>query len=558
VIKKITRREFNRQAALAASGMLLGCTVQNRFDLILQGGTIIDGTGKSGVLSDLGIKGHTIAAIGNLNEATADRIINVKGMAVTPGFIDIHTHTDTQLLVDPRGMSKLMQGVTTEVGGNCGSSEFPLNQQDQSESDSYLYQEYGIHCDWNNIAAFLDRLEKTKIALNYLTFTGHGNLRAFVIGKNDVTPDADQLDKMKQILAATMEAGSFGLTTGLEYAPGSYARTDELIELCRVVSARHGLYATHMRNEDDTVEEAIEEALEICRKAEVSTQISHLKACNPANWNKIDTILANLQAVADKGLPVRADRYPYIAYGTGLSTFLPLWARQGERTEIVARLQNRELLPQIEAYAISRGTRIGGWDRVMISSCQTEENKWCEGKSIQDCAGETGKSPFNFIKDLLIGEEMRVGMVGFAMDEENLKKVLKSDLVMIGSDGNAISPEGNLGAGKPHPRYYGTFPRVLGRYSRESKCFNLPVAVKKMTSMPAEKLGLKSRGILRENFFADIVVFNPDEIIDRATFVNPHQFPAGIAYVIVNGKIAVENNRHTGALSGMVIRYSAA
>jgi len=313
-----------------------------------------------------------------------------------------------------------------------------------------------------------------------------------------------------------------------------------------------------MRNEDDTVEEAIDEALEICRKAEVSTQISHLKACNPANWHKIDKILANLHAVADKGLPVHADRYPYIAYGTGLSTFLPLWARQGERSEVLARLQSKELLPEIEAYALSRGTRIGGWDRVMISSCQTEESRWCEGKSIKDCADETAKSPFNFIKDLLIREEMRVGMVGFAMDEENLKKVLKSELVMIGSDGNAISPDGKLGEGKPHPRYYGTFPRVLGKYSRESQCFDLPIAVKKMTSMPAEKLGLAYRGMLRENFFADIVVFNPDEIIDRATFVNPHQFPAGITYVIVNGKIAVENNRHTGAFSGMVIRHSAA
>ena len=230
--KKITRREFNRRTAFAVSGVLLGCNVQNRFDTILRGGTIIDGSGNPGILSDLGIKGHQIAAIGDLNGATADRIIDVSAKVVTPGFIDIHTHTDTQLLVDPRGLSKLMQGVTTEVGGNCGSSEFPLNQQDQAESDTYLYQKYGIHCDWNDIASFLERLETKKISLNYLTFTGHGNLRAFVIGKNDIAPDTGQLNTMKRILAATMEAGSFGLTTGLEYAPGSYARTDELIELC--------------------------------------------------------------------------------------------------------------------------------------------------------------------------------------------------------------------------------------------------------------------------------------------------------------------------------------
>jgi len=558
VAVKMTRRDFNRTTALALSGILLGCTSRNKFDLILRGGMVIDGTGSPGFAADIGIRDARIGAIGNLAEASADRIINVTGLAVSPGFIDIHTHTDTQLLVDPRGMSKLRQGVTTEVGGNCGSTVFPLNKNDRSDLDHQLFEKYGIHADWSDIGAFLDKLEQKKISQNYLTFTGHGDLRAFVVGKNDIPPTADQLTEMKRLLAASMEAGSFGLSTGLEYAPGSYAKTDELIELCRVVSARQGIYATHMRNEDDTVEEAIEEALEICRRAEVSTQLSHLKACNPANWYKIDQILNKLNDAVSQGLPVKADRYPYIAYGTGLGTFLPLWARQGERSEILARLEDPNLLPQIESYASSRGDRIGGWDRVMISSCNTDQNKWCEGKTISDCAKETGSTPFVFIKNILLQEEMRVGMVGFAMNEDNLKKVLQSDLVMIGSDGSAISPEGKLGEGNPHPRYYGTFPRVLGKYSRDDRYFDLPVAVKKMTSMPAEKLGLRQRGRLKEKFYADIVVFNPKEVLDQATFVSPHQYPLGISFVIVNGKIAVEGNHHTGVFSGQVLRHPAA
>ncbi len=553
----ITRRKFNQTAALTIGGLMTGCTSRNQFDLVLKGGTIIDGSGAPGLRSDLGIRDDRISAIGDLTGVSADRIIDISGLVVAPGFIDIHTHTDTQLLVDPRGMSKLMQGVTTEVGGNCGSSVFPLNQKDRADLDTHLFEKYGIHVNWHDIASFLEALEQRKIALNYLTFTGHGDLRAFVIGKNDIAPSVDQLNEMKRLLSASMEAGSFGLSTGLEYAPGSYAKTDELIELCRVVSAHQGVYATHMRNEDDAVEEAIDEALDICRKAEVSTQLSHLKACNPANWYKIDGILDKLQRVADAGLPVRADRYPYIAYGTGLGTFLPLWARQGERAEILARLENKDLLPEIEEYALSRGERIGGWDRVMISSCNTEKNKWCEGKTITECAGQTGETPFNFIKNLLLQEKMRVGMVGFAMNEDNLKKVLRSSLVMIGSDGSAISPEGKLGDGNPHPRYYGTFPRVLGKYSREEKCFDLPTAIQKMTSMPAAKLGLTGRGLLKEKFYADLVVFNPDKVLDRATFVAPHQYPAGIDLVIVNGRIAVEGNQHTGSYSGRVLRHGA-
>jgi N-acyl-D-amino-acid deacylase len=552
---KLTRREFTKTGAIATLGLIAGCSVQNQFDIIIQNGTVIDGTGVQGFLKDIGIKHNKIAAVDNLKNSSADTIIEAKNLIVSPGFIDIHTHTDTELLVDPQGESKIRQGVTTEVAGNCGSSPFPLNDQDFEEYNKNLFERYGLKIHWKDAAGFLKTLKDTKISLNYATFTGHSTLRAFVVGKNDIPPTAQQLEEMKTLLARSMENGSFGLSTGLEYTPGSYAKTDELIELCKVVSKYGGVYATHMRSEDDKVEEALEEAIQICRDAEVSTQISHFKACNQGNWHKLDHLLEMVHNAAESGLPITADRYPYIAYSTGLSIFLPLWSRQGNTDEILARLEDKKQIPKIKKYAENRGTRIGGWDRIVIASCFNEKNKLWEGKSIKHAAETSGKEPFEFIRTILLEERNRVNIVGFAMDENNLKKVLSSPHVMIGSDGNAVAPHGKLGLGKPHPRFYGTFPRVLGKYARDDKIFDLATAVKKMTSMPAEKLKLKSRGKIKQGNFADITIFNPKTVIDNATFIDPHQFPSGIKYVIVNGKIAVKNSEFTGVRAGEILEH---
>ncbi|MCK4560991.1 MAG: D-aminoacylase [Calditrichia bacterium] len=555
--KSMTRRTFAKTTALAMAGIFVGCSVKNRYDVIIKNGMILDGFGTPGMTKDLGIVGDKISVLDNLGEATADLIIDATDLVVAPGFIDIHTHTDVELLVDPRGVSKVMQGVTTEVSGNCGYSPFPVNESDLKEMNERLNEKYGITANWNDINGFLSALEKSKISINYATFTGHGSLRGYVVGKNDVVPTAEQMDKMKAVLEESIKAGSFGLSTGLEYAPGSYADTEELIELSKVVAANGGIYNTHMRNEDDTVIEAIEEALRICKEAEVSVEIAHLKACNKSNWHKVEKMLELISQANDQGLPVKADRYPYIAYGTGLSTFLPLWSRQGDTDDVLARLNDKNQIKKIEEYAISRGTRIGGWDRVMISSCRTDENKIWEGKSIQECAIESGTSEFEFIRQLLINERLGAGIVGFAMDEDNLKKVLSSPFVMIGSDGNAVAPDGKLATGKPHPRFYGTFARVLGKYCREEKCFDLPTAVKKMTTMPAEKLGIKKRGSIVRDNFADITIFNPNTVIDKATFTDPHQTAQGIEYVLVNGKVIVEKGKHSGIRSGSVLRHQA-
>jgi len=297
--------------------------------------------------------------------------------------------------------------------------------------------------------------------------------------------------------------------------------------------------------------------LDICREAEVSLQVSHLKANNPDNWHKLDHILEMLGKAADSGMPVHADRYPYIAYSTGLSIFLPLHALQGDTEEKIARLNDPGQSPEILEYVEKRGVNIGGWDRVVISSCFSDKNRRWEGLSIADCAGESGISPLEFVRAILTEEKLRVQIVGFGMDEDNLKKVLASSFVMVGSDGNAVAPHGKLGEGKPHPRYYGTFPRVLGKYAREEKIFDLATAVKKMTFMPAKKLGLMKRGLLAEDNHADIVVFNPETVIDQATFVDPHQFASGIEYVIVNGQVTVRHGEHTGITAGAVLRHGA-
>lgn len=551
----MNRRTFVKTTATASLAVMTGCSLKNRFNIIILNGMIFDGSGGEAFQSDIGIINGKIAAIDNLKNASADTIIDGTGLAISPGFIDIHTHTDFELLANSNAESKVMQGVTTEVSGNCGYSPFPLNESDYQAEDEDTFEKYGFHVDWKDVDGFLRRLEKQKISFNYATFTGHGNLRSCVVGKNDVQATPEQLAAMKKLLEQSIDSGSFGMSTGLEYAPGSYASTAELIELNNVVAKKNAIYATHMRDEEDNVVEAVEEALKICRETGVSLQISHLKANQPANWHKMDRILDIIHAAADSGLPVKADRYPYIAYSTGLTSFLPLWSRQGNTKDVIARMNDRNLIPDIETYIEKCGQNMGGWDRVVICSSHTDENKKWIGKSIAECIAEKKIPPAKFIRNLLTEERNRVSIVGFGMEEGNLKKVLSSPLVMVASDGSAVAPYGRLGKGQPHPRFYGTFPRVLGKYCREEKLFDLATAVKKMTSMPANKLGLTKRGLLKKNYFADIVVFNPKTVIDNATFENPHQFPTGIEHVIVNGKITVQKGKHTGAHAGAVLRH---
>jgi N-acyl-D-amino-acid deacylase len=374
------------------------------------------------------------------------------------------------------------------------------------------------------------------------------------MGFNDRPPSQEELEKMKNMVAENIEHGAVGLSTGLEYTPGSYAKADEIIELCRVVAQNGGVYATHMRDEGDKLIESLDESIEVARKTGVSLQISHYKIAYLRNWHKIDTALAKIEEAKKDGISIFCDRYPYIAGSTGLSFYFPLWAKQGTTDEFLAKLKDPALESRLRAHLAEQEKKLGSWDKVVISSVVTEKNKKFEGKSVLAGAKETGKNPYDFMKDLLIEEKCRVGMVIFMMKEENLKRILAHPLVGVGADGSAIAPYGLLHRGKPHPRNYGTFPRVLGKYVREEKIVPLPEMMRKMTSIPAQKFGFGKRGTLKSGYFADIVIFDQDKVIDKATWTDPHQYPEGIEYVLVNGRVVIKEGEHTGDLPGKVLR----
>lgn len=536
---KISRRSFIRSSVIAGAALGVGygtgalLRTHNRFDVIVKNGTLYNGEGGRPFSGDIGIKEGRIRAIATDLGNSADKIVDAEGMAVSPGFVDVHTHTDTNLFEAPLGDSRIYQGVTTDIGGNCGSGPFP-GKRFESIGDFYK--------------AF-----PGEIGINYGSFTGQGSLRSFVVGDNDVVASSSQMDRMKGILAEQMQQGAIGMSSGLEYTPGSYASNNEIAELCKVVASYGGLFAIHMRNEDDRVEESVKEAIAIAEQSGVRLQISHLKAQNAANWHKAPNLLKLIDDAASRGVDVAFDRYPYTAFSTGMSTFIPLEHRQGSKDEIIARLEDKQLSEKIGEYAISRIKRLGGPQNVVVTSCSKDENQRFIGLNIEECCSMTGKEPWPLIRDLLIEEKVSVSIIGFAMKEENLKMLYTHRLGMPASDGSVYSPSGKLGDSMPHPRSYGTFPRFLGKYCRDEGIMHLSEAVKKCTSLPASRLGLKDRGLLIPGYMADIVVFNPDTVIDKATYPDPHQFPEGIKDVFVNGVHTISSGAFSGSMGGVLL-----
>jgi len=560
--RTISRRDFIKESSkiMAATGLsgcgilLKGCTSKKDFDLIISGGHIFDGLGKEAIKADIGISGNFIKEIGKISNARGKSVINAKDLAICPGFIDAHDHSDVQLLVNPKAESSIRQGITTLVSGNCGSSPFPIAEEIYDETREILKEQFEINLTWLDIKGFFSRLEEEGIALNYATLVGQGSIRGASMGFNDRPPKQEELERMKMLVEENIKSGAVGLSTGLEYAPGSYALPDEITELCNVTAQLGGVYATHMRDEGDRLLESLEETIEVARETGISLQISHFKIAYPRNWHKIDQALVKIEEAKKEGISIFCDRYPYIAGSTGLSFYFPLWARQGTTDEFLARLKDPTLNSKLRAHVAEQEKKLGSWEKVIISSVASEENRNIQGKSVLEAAEELGKEPYDFMKDLLIEEKNRVGMVIFMMKEENLRRILAHPLVGIGTDGSAISPYGLLGRGKPHPRLYGSFPRVLGKYIREEKIIPMPEMIKKMTSIVSEKFGFEKRGVLRNGNFADIVIFNEDKVIDRANWTDPHQYPVGIEYVLVNGEIVIEKGEHTGNLPGKILR----
>ena len=522
------------------------------FDLIIRNGWIVDGTGAEAFCGSVAVSQGRIAAVGQV-ENEAVRVFDASGQVVAPGFIDIHSHTDTGLLIDPRAESKLTQGITLELCGNCGFSAGPvLDEPGRAELEDWR-RRHGVEERWESLDDFLRVLESREIGVNFATLVGHGNLRAAAVGLDNRQPSPDEVAAMKSLAAEAMRQGAFGLSTGLQYPPSCFGGTDEIAEVASAVAAFGGIYASHTRNERDRIVEADSEAVEIGRRAGVPVQISHHKGCGEGNQERTQAALALIEDARRSGLDVTVDVYPYTASSTGLGIFLPEWAHDGGDQALLERIKTRraDLVEHLRASS-ARGRPV--WESVVISGVRTEANRKFEGMNLAEVARRRGTSCEEAVLDLLVEESASVSIVHFAQWEKDVVEVMRSEFAMFGTDASARSTSGELAKGKPHPRAFGSFPRILGRYVREQKLMPLETAIRKMTSMPARKLGLADRGTIRTGNWADLVVFDPETVIDTATYDNPHQICRGITWVFVNGRLAVEQGELTGALAGRVLR----
>ncbi len=525
-------------------------------DILIKNGTIIDGTGKPAYQADVGVANGRIAMIAHHIEQNAARTIDARELCVSPGFIDPHTHSDGPLLVNRQAESKIRQGVTTEIIGNCGISVAPIAGEAISEISARMAK-IDLDVTWRSMGEYLDQLRKPGVAVNVVALIGHNTIRGSVLGYKNVQPSPKQQAAMEQLVDEAMAQGARGLSTGLYYPPGYYAATDEVVGLARVLRKHGGIYTSHVRSESDTVLESIAEAFEIGEKAEVPVEVSHVKIEGYHNYGKLDRLLAMMDDVLTTGRPIGFDQYPYTAAGTWLSTALPYWASIGGAQAIAERMKDPDVRAKLhrswKEERLEWDNRLGvrDWSEIIISDFPGRPDLL--GKSIADIAEAEGKNPLDTVFDLLISSNGLADAIWFTQDENIVQTLMKHPLVTIGSDGRALRPEGVLGRRKAHPRNYGTFPRVLGRYAREKKVLTLEEAVKKMTSMTAERFGLTDRGIIREQAWADITLFNARTVSDTATYTDPHKYPEGIPYVIVNGQIVIDNNQHTGALPGQVL-----
>ena len=527
------------------------------FDIIIKGGMVYDGSGRPPRRADLGIKGDRIAAVGNLSRASSLTIIDAKGQAVAPGFINMLSHSESSLIVDPRSLSELKQGVTTQIFGEFSMG--PLNDQmKQRVSQTRGDSQYQI--EWTTLAEYLTYLEKRGIPQTVASFIGAVTIREHVIGLEDKQPTPAQLDQMRELVRREMEAGALGITTALIYPPAFFARTEELIELCKVAAKYQGKYTTHMRSEGNQLIEAVEETIRISREAGLPAEIYHLKASGAANWPKMDQVFRMIRNARRQGLKITADMYTYTAGGTGLDASMPPWVWEGGREAGYKRLQDPDTRRKI-ADAIRTNSNdwenlymlAGSPDRLLLASFRSEKLKPLSGKTLGEVAKMRGKDPVETIMDLVLEDRSRIGTIYFLMSEDNLKKQIRQPWVSFGSDAASIAPEGNTLRSSAHPRAYGNFARLLGRYVREEKVISLTEAVRRLSSLPATNLGLDHRGFLKPGMFADVVVFDPQTIADRATFESPHQLSVGVKDVFVNGTQVLKNGEHTGAKPGRAL-----
>ncbi|MFN3689772.1 MAG: N-acyl-D-amino-acid deacylase family protein [Fimbriimonadales bacterium] len=520
-----------------------------RCDILLRGGTVFDGLGNPGFCADVAITGERVVAIGALEGWQAGTEVNVEGLCVAPGFIDIHTHADFSLNHHPEQLSMLFQGVTTQVGGNCGFAVGQIDDSPLFQQEHRWLKPHGVAIKWRSFAEYLQILDDLGLGTNYVPQCGHGTARKKVMGYDRRAPTPAELDAMRREIALCFEAGAFAFTTGLEYPPNSFAETDEIIELAKVAAQYGGFYATHLRSEGDQLIESVQEALHIATEAGTPLQLSHHKAEGKQNWGKVHRTLQMVSDAVAQGLDVTLDAYPYTAYQTSLTVAaLPSWALDGDPDTLLHRLRDPH---ERERLIHAMQAMEPDWQRTVIGS--TPHNREYQGLTIADAARLAGKQPEVFVLDLLQEAGGHVGVAWFNMAEEDLRTVLRYPLTMIGSDGVGTEPN-KYAAERPHPRSYGTFPRVLAKYVRQEHLLSLEEAIFKMTGLPAARLKLTDRGVLQPGAYADIVVFDFGVIEDRANFKDPHRLAFGVFYLLVNGRWAIRDGEYTGVRAGKVLR----
>lgn len=520
------------------------------FDLAITGGSIIDGKGRKAFPGDIGIRDGRITVVGKIRGRVSNRI-PARGLAIAPGFIDIHGHSDYHLLVNPEAESKVHQGITTEVGGNCGYSAAPVSQELAGERRHAFPREFGIDHRWRTVSEYLARLKDEGISINFALLCGHNTVRASVIGGKAGPPRRSELNAMLAATELALDEGAVGISTGLAYAPASFADVSELVSLGALAAERRVMFSAHIRSEGKGLLEALDEFLTVGYETGASLEISHLKTMGKEHWHKLDSAFARIERARKSGIFLTADRYPYTAANTSLLSLLPGWALTGSTETIRARLEEPRTVRRLVKNLSSMHSGEDFWRNVVISQTLRKANRKWEGKDVISAAH--GADPAAFVLEILRRDHLATSIHVFSMSEKNLARILKKPWVMIGSDSAVRSREGPLRRGIPHPRSFGTYPRVLGTFVREQKLMSLERAVQKMTSLPARKIGLKDRGSIRVGAWADLVVFSRDMVADRSLFHDPFRYPSGIEYVIINGRVVLSQGVHTGARPGRVI-----
>ncbi len=546
---------------LATFGLLASCKKQT-YDVIIRGGTVYDGSGKPGMMVDVAMNGDTLAFIGDLKNAVGKKEIDAKGLAVAPGFINMLSHAEGSLLFDGNSQSDIRQGVTLEVLGE--SSMGPMNDKMKADEEEVMKRDpdWAYKIDWTTLGQYLEGLERKGISTNVASFVSAITVRVHELGYANRAPSAEELERMKALVKQAMDEGAMGVTSALIYAPANYASTEELIELNKVAAASGGMYIAHIRSEGNSIFDAVNETIRIAREAKLPAEIYHLKFSGKDNWNKIDSVIALIDNANQEGLKITADMYTYTAGATGLDAAMPPWLQEGGIKEWIKRMQNpvmRKKALQEMRTPTNKWENLmmlaGDFDKVLLMGFTNDSlRKNFTGKTLGQVAKIYGKTPEETAMDLVITDGTRVGTAYFLMTEENVKRQIQLPYVSFGSDAESSTASGNFLKTPTHPRAYGNFSRLLGKYVREEKVISLEEAVRRLTSLPASNLKIQRRGALIPGYFADLAIFDPTKIADHATFENPHQYSTGMVHVFVNGIQVLENGEHTNARPGKVVR----